>query len=101
MMATRISKAYRGSEHIGWKKTVGGREWFLGYGIAGASEVKAIALAELLEAKWKLAKASGNAELSQTDFDDAKGLIEGRPRCPRVPALTASLIDKECTGPLF
>ncbi len=31
-MKTHISKAYRGQEHIGWKKTIGGRESFLGYG---------------------------------------------------------------------
>jgi hypothetical protein len=79
-MKTRVSKAYRGKEHIGWKKTVAGREWFLGYGTSPAHEAKAIALAEVLEAKWKLAKASGRTQLTQTDFEEAKELIASRPR---------------------
>lgn len=79
-MKTRISKAYRGEQHIGWKKTVGGREWFLGYGTSPADEAKAIRLAEVLEAKWKLIRASGGDELSQTDFEEAKDLVAGQPR---------------------
>ena len=53
-MKTRISKAYRGSEHVGWKKTVAGREWFLGYGTSPSDEAHAIAVATALEAKWQL-----------------------------------------------
>jgi hypothetical protein len=78
-MKTRISKAYRGKNHIGWKKTVRGRELFLGYGTRPADEARAIALAEVLDAKWKLVRASGGTELSQTDFDEAKALVTGLP----------------------
>jgi hypothetical protein len=63
MNKTRVSKAYRGGEHVGFKKTVGGREWFLVYGISPADEARAISLAEVLDAKWKLTKASGGIEL--------------------------------------
>ena len=34
-MKVHISRAFKGSKHIGWKKTVGGRVWFLGYGTPG------------------------------------------------------------------
>jgi len=90
-MSTRISKAYRGSEHIGWKKTVGGREWFLGYGTTPTAEAKAKSLAEVLEAKWKLLKITGHTGPSQTDFDEAKEITAGRPKWsaaraePRMP----------------
>jgi hypothetical protein len=80
MIKTRVSKAYRSDKHIGFKKTVGGREWFLVYGITPADEAKAISLVEVLDAKWKLIKASGGTSLSQTDFEDAKLLIAGQPR---------------------
>ena len=59
MNKTRVSKAYRGEQHVGFKKTVAHREWFLVYGITPADEAKAISLVEVLEAKWKLIKASG------------------------------------------
>src|SRR4051812_7150697 len=78
-MKTRISKAYRGQDHIGWKKTVGGREWFLWYGTSSADEAKAIAIATALEAKWQLIKLAGATELSITDFEDAKALALGQP----------------------
>jgi hypothetical protein len=79
-MKTRVSKAYRGKQHVGWKKTVAGREWFLGYGTSPGDEAKAIALAEVLEAKWRLLKAAGVTEITQTDFEEAKELLAGRPR---------------------
>jgi hypothetical protein len=79
-MKTRISKAYRANQHVGWKKTVGGREWFLGYGISPSEEQKAIRLAEVLEAKWKLAKIAGATALTQNDFEEAKALLSGQPR---------------------
>lgn len=79
-MKTRISKAYRGDKHIGFKKTVGGHEWFLGYGTSPGDEAKAITLAEVLEAKWRLAKAGGQSELAVSDFEDVKALIAGQPR---------------------
>jgi len=78
MNRTRISKAYRGDQHIGWKKTVAGRERFLGYGTSPADEAKAILIASALEAKWQLIKLSGGTELGDTDFDDAKELASGR-----------------------
>ena len=56
MNKTRVSKAYRGGQHVGFKKTVAGREWFLVYGISPADEARAISLAEVLDAKWKLIK---------------------------------------------
>ncbi len=82
-MKTRVSKAYRGKEHVGWKKTVAGREWFLWYGTSPADEAKAIAIATALDAKWQLIKLAGGAELSNTDFEDAKALVLGQPT--RVP----------------
>ena len=97
-MKTRISKAYRGSEHVGWKKTVAGREWFLGYGTSPSDEAHAIAVATALEAKWQLIKLSGGTRLSETDFEDAKALGSGHPsRSPQPinPAPPAS-----AAGPL-
>jgi hypothetical protein len=79
-MKTRISKAYRGKDHVGWKKTVAGREWFLGYGTDPAHEARAISLAEVLDAKWRLIRATGGAELSETDFEESKAIIAGQPR---------------------
>src|SRR5688500_16926566 len=79
-MKTRISKAYRGKKHIGWKKTVGGRSWFLGYGTSPADEAEAMAVATALEAKWQIIKLGGGREVGQTDFDEAKDLVENRPR---------------------
>ena len=79
-MKVRISRAFKGSKHIGWKKTVGGRVWFLGYGTSPADEAKAMALATALEAKWQILKLGGGTELTQTDFDDAKDLVACRPR---------------------
>jgi integrase len=94
-MKTRISKAYRRNEHVGWKKTVGGREWFLGYGTSPADEAKSIQLAEVLEATWRLAKAAGATELSQTDFEAAKSLLSIRPRrlpdSETTPAIIAAI----------
>lgn len=78
-MATRISKAFRGKKHVGWKKTIGGREWFLGYGITPAAESQAKELAEVLDAKWKLAKVAGRTQLSASDLDEAKALLSGQP----------------------
>ena len=94
MNKTRVSKAYRGGEHVGFNKTVGGREWFLVYGIGPADEARAISVAEVLDAKWELIKGSSGAELSQTDFEDAKLLIAGQPRWASarqaaVPAMSA------------
>ena len=43
MNKTRVSKAYRGGQHVGFKKTVGGREWFLVYGISDAHPQTALA----------------------------------------------------------
>jgi hypothetical protein len=78
-MKTRISKAYRGKEHVGWKKTVGGREWFLWYGTSPSDETRAIAIATVLEAKWHLIQASGGSYLSDTDFEDAKAIVLKQP----------------------
>jgi len=76
-MKTRVSKAYRGNAHIGFKKTVAGREWFLIYGTSPAREATAIAIATALEAKWKLIKLSGRSSLSDTDFNEASDLALG------------------------
>src|SRR4051794_5285271 len=84
-MKTRVSKAYRNNQHIGWRKTIGGVERFLQYGTSPADEAKAIALAEILEAKWRLAKAAGDTQLSDTDFEDAKALVAGVRRRPASP----------------
>jgi hypothetical protein len=78
-MKTRISKAYRGSEHVGWKKTVAGREWFLCYGTSPSDEARATAVATALQAQWQLIKLSGGTHLSETDFEDAKALALGQP----------------------
>jgi hypothetical protein len=78
VMKTRISKAYRGQKHVGWKKTVGGREWYLGSGTSPSHEARAIRLAQALEARWQLAKIAGASELSETDFIEARDLVEGR-----------------------
>jgi hypothetical protein len=86
MNKTRVSKAYRGSNHIGWKKTVGGRGWFLCYGTSAASEAKGIAIATALEAKWQLEKLSGATALAQSDFDDVRELVEGQPRSTAMSA---------------
>jgi hypothetical protein len=79
-MKTRISNAYRANKHIGWKKTVGGHEWFLGYGTSPADEAQAIKFASLLEAKWQFVKVAGGAKLSQADFDEVKDLVRGQIR---------------------
>jgi hypothetical protein len=79
-MKVQISKAYKGTKHVGWKKTIGRRSWFLGYGTSPADEAKAVSLATALEAMWQLIKLGGGSELTQTDFDDARDLVEGRPR---------------------
>ena len=76
-MKTQISKAYRRGEHVGWKKTIGHRSWFLVYGITPAAEMKAISLAEVLEAKWRVIKAAGGTELLQTHFDEARDFVAG------------------------
>jgi hypothetical protein len=86
-MKTRVSKAYRNSQHVGWRKTIGGVERFLQYGTSPSDEAKAIALAEILEAKWRLAKAAGESQLSETDVEDAKALVAGVRRRPPNPEL--------------
>lgn len=100
-MKARISKAYRGHKHVGWKKTVGNREWFLGSGTSPADEAKAIRLAEALEAKWQWAKIAGASELSATEFNEARDLVEGRQIAKlaaqmRVPSTGA---DAEASNP--
>lgn len=101
MNKTRVSKAYRGGQHVGFKKTVAGREWFLVYGISPADEARAISLAEVLDAKWKLIKACGGVELSQTDFEDAKALIAGQPRwaSARLPVPAMAAIAQNASRP--
>ncbi len=37
-MKMRVRKAFKGACHVGWKKTVGGTSWFLGYGTAVAND---------------------------------------------------------------
>lgn len=90
-MKTQISKAFRGKEHVGWKKTIGGRSWFLGYGTTAADEARAVELASLLAAKLLLAQSKGQNKLTQADFDDAKAAIERKRaaavRAPEPPAL--------------
>jgi hypothetical protein len=94
-MKTRISKAYRGQKHVGWKKTVGNREWFLRSGTSAADEAKAIRLAQALEAKWQLAKIGGAEALTETDFNEARELVEGRqfPQRSAIMAFPPSRID--------
>jgi hypothetical protein len=43
MNKTRVSKAYCGNDHIGWKKNVAGQNWFLWYDTSPANEAKALA----------------------------------------------------------
>jgi hypothetical protein len=88
MNRTRISKAYRGSQHVGWRKTVAGRDWFLGYGTTPSDEARARAVAEVLEAKWKLGRLAGATQLSETDLEDAKDLVAGRPTRPPIRSLS-------------
>src|SRR5438067_709224 len=100
-MKARISKAYRGHKHVGWKKTVGNREWFLGSGTSPADEARAIRLAQALEARWQLAKFAGASELSETDFNEARDLVEGR-QIARTPTSAPSpivVVDVERTKP--
>jgi hypothetical protein len=76
-MKTRISKHFSAGRHDGWKKTVAGREWFLGYGTSAIDEANSSKLAAGLEAKWQLVKLSGGTELSDSDYEDIKGLVLG------------------------
>jgi hypothetical protein len=64
MSKVRISNAYRGEEHVLWKKSVAGRSWFLWYRTSPSDEANAITIATAMEAKWQLLKLSGASELS-------------------------------------
>lgn len=87
-MKTHVSKHFSDGRHDGWKKTVAGREWFLGYGTSAGDEAKAMRLAAGLAAKWQLVRLCGGSELSQSDFEEVKEMVGGR--APRLPA-TASV----------
>src|SRR5687767_5647252 len=78
-MKMHVSKAYRCDKHIGFKKTIAKRAWFLIYGTTAACEAKAIAIATACEAKWQLLKLSGRTEFTDSDFEEAKRIAMGQP----------------------
>lgn len=77
-MKMQVSKAYKGKEHVGFKKTVAGHEWFLIWGTTAAHELVAIRIAIALEAKAQLAKLTGERTLTKADFNEAVAIAEGR-----------------------
>src|SRR4051812_34721058 len=93
MNKTRVSKAYRGKDHIGWKKTVAGRSWFLCYGVSPSDEALAIRIATALEAKWQLIKLSGGTELTEADLHEAKELVSGHPLRSQAPVVLCEVRD--------
>lgn len=94
-MKAQISKAYRDKEHVGFKKTVAGRSWFLLYGTTAGCEAKAIAIATACEAKWQLLKLQGRTEFTRSDFEECKQIALGQSNMPEdVPVVpqTAAVI---------
>ena len=97
-MKTQISKADKGNKHVGWKKTVGGEEWFLGYGVTAGDEADAKALAIALTAKWQLLRLAGRTELTDSDFEEAKELVSPRNRSQAASPAASSPPSREIAG---